>query len=192
MNIPPRPVKTLSPESIPIASEPPKKPIKTAASNAEDSKGGVKTVLSSLLSATGIWSNENDHQFRPEISSPFNPIHLTHVGYNEATGEFTGLPREWEALLAESGISKQDQKDHPQAVIDIIGFYSESQKRADDAIFSKINNPYAVELQSRAEVVTPPKKPPRSISTLNQSSSIKPPMIPPRPSFTIKGIIDWA
>jgi len=24
-----------------------------------------------------------------EISSPFNPVHLTHVGYNPDTGEFS-------------------------------------------------------------------------------------------------------
>ncbi|RKO86510.1 hypothetical protein BDK51DRAFT_46704, partial [Blyttiomyces helicus] len=37
-----------------------------------------------------------------------------------------GLPKEWQVLLAESGISKQDQQANPQAVIDIIGFYSET------------------------------------------------------------------
>ncbi|KAF9577154.1 signal transducing kinase of the PAK, partial [Lunasporangiospora selenospora] len=45
-----------------------------------------------------------------------------------------GLPKEWQQLLQESGISKQDQAAHPQAVIDIIGFYTDSQegKRRDE------------------------------------------------------------
>ncbi|KAL3897130.1 MAG: hypothetical protein SGCHY_003634 [Lobulomycetales sp.] len=59
-----------------------------------------------------------------EISSPYNPIHLTHVGYNQDSGEFTGLPAQWHSLLSQSGISKQDQQANPQAVIDIIGFLS--------------------------------------------------------------------
>ncbi|KXS12162.1 Pkinase-domain-containing protein [Gonapodya prolifera JEL478] len=63
-----------------------------------------------------------------EISNPYNPVHLTHVGFNPETGEFTGLPREWKVLLEESGISRQEQQMHPQAVLDIIGFYSESRQ----------------------------------------------------------------
>jgi len=51
---------------------------------------------------------------RPEISTPFDPVHLTHVGFNSSTGEFTGLPREWQELLQESGISKSEQEKNPQ------------------------------------------------------------------------------
>ncbi|KAH8108875.1 hypothetical protein DFH11DRAFT_1630934, partial [Phellopilus nigrolimitatus] len=36
---------------------------------------------------------------KPEISTPYDPVHLTHVGFNASTGEFTGLPREWQQLL---------------------------------------------------------------------------------------------
>ncbi|OAQ34841.1 PBD-domain-containing protein, partial [Linnemannia elongata AG-77] len=73
-----------------------------------------------------------------EISSPYNPVHLTHVGYNLDTGEFTGLPKEWQQLLQESGISKQDQAANPQAVIDIIGFYTDSQEgKQNDAVWQK-------------------------------------------------------
>ncbi|ORX66104.1 PBD-domain-containing protein [Basidiobolus meristosporus CBS 931.73] len=49
-----------------------------------------------------------------EISSPYNPRHVTHVGFNPDTGEFTGLPREWQVLLQEAGITKQEQKANPQ------------------------------------------------------------------------------
>ncbi|RKP26181.1 P21-Rho-binding domain-containing protein, partial [Syncephalis pseudoplumigaleata] len=48
------------------------------------------------------------------ISSPYNPVHLTHVGYNQETGEFIGLPKEWQVMLQNSGITEQEQKDHPQ------------------------------------------------------------------------------
>ncbi|THU87970.1 Pkinase-domain-containing protein [Dendrothele bispora CBS 962.96] len=62
---------------------------------------------------------------RPEISTPYDPVHLTHVGFNSSTGEFTGLPKEWQQLLQESGISKSEQEKNPQAVMEIVKFYQE-------------------------------------------------------------------
>jgi len=78
-----------------------------------------------------------------EISSPYNPVHLTHVGYNPDTGEFSGLPKEWIKMLQDAGISEQDQQAHPQAVIDIISFYSESnQEKMKDQYMFKFDNRY--------------------------------------------------
>ncbi|KAJ3994821.1 STE/STE20/PAKA protein kinase [Lentinula boryana] len=62
---------------------------------------------------------------RPEISTPYDPVHLTHVGFNSSTGEFTGMPKEWQQLLQESGISKLEQEKNPQAVMEIVKFYQE-------------------------------------------------------------------
>lgn len=62
------------------------------------------------------------------ISSPFDPKHVTHVGFNYDTGEFTGMPTEWQALLKVSGITKSEQVQHPQAVLDAMAFYSQSKK----------------------------------------------------------------
>ncbi|KOS13507.1 serine threonine kinase [Malassezia pachydermatis] len=63
---------------------------------------------------------------RPEISGPYDPVHLTHVGFNPETGEFTGLPKEWQLLLQRSGITKQEQEQNPQAVMDIVAFYQDT------------------------------------------------------------------
>ncbi len=65
-------------------------------------------------------------QKKIEISTPYDPVHLTHVGFNSDTGEFTGLPKEWQQLLQESGISRQDQEANPQAVMDIVAFYQDA------------------------------------------------------------------
>ncbi|KAF8578211.1 PBD-domain-containing protein [Ramaria rubella] len=62
---------------------------------------------------------------KPEISTPYDPVHLTHVGFNSSTGEFTGLPKEWQQLLQESGISRSEQEKNPQAVMEIVKFYQE-------------------------------------------------------------------
>ncbi|KAI9501679.1 kinase-like domain-containing protein, partial [Coemansia spiralis] len=75
---------------------------------------------------------------RSEISAPYNPIHLTHVGFNNETGEFTGLPREWSIMLREAGISKQDQEANPQAVVEVMRFYQENTKHHDDMVWRKM------------------------------------------------------
>jgi p21-activated kinase 1 len=62
---------------------------------------------------------------RPEISKPYGPVHLTHVNFNTSTGEFTGLPKEWQRLLQESGISRSEQEKYPEAVMEIVRFYQE-------------------------------------------------------------------
>lgn len=68
-----------------------------------------------------------------EVSAPYDPVHLTHVGFNSNTGEFTGLPREWQLRLQASGISKQEQEAHPQAVQDIVAFYQDATKHDGEA-----------------------------------------------------------
>lgn len=49
-----------------------------------------------------------------DISTPYNTVHVTHVGFDSNTGEFTGLPKEWTMLLTQSGITRQEQKENPQ------------------------------------------------------------------------------
>jgi p21-activated kinase 1 len=61
----------------------------------------------------------------PEISTPYDPIHVTHVDFDPSTREFTGLPPEWQQLLQDSGISKSDQEKNPRAVMEVVKFYQE-------------------------------------------------------------------
>uniref|UniRef100_A0A1A8GAI9 non-specific serine/threonine protein kinase n=1 Tax=Nothobranchius korthausae TaxID=1143690 RepID=A0A1A8GAI9_9TELE len=60
---------------------------------------------------------------RPEISSPSDFEHTIHVGFDAVTGEFTGMPEQWARLLQTSNISKTEQKQNPQAVLDALKFY---------------------------------------------------------------------
>lgn len=93
---------------------------------ATKSKKGMFTFMSEFL----------NNSKRPEISTPYDPVHLTHVGFNSSTGEFTGLPKEWQQLLQESGISKLEQEKNPQAVMDIVKFYQES--RGEVSVWDKM------------------------------------------------------
>ncbi|KAG0165523.1 signal transducing kinase of the PAK [Apophysomyces sp. BC1034] len=71
-----------------------------------------------------------------DIGTPYNTKHVTHVGFDPDTGEFTGLPQEWHVLLKHSGITKMEQERNPQAVIDAIEFYQGTQTR--EAVWNKI------------------------------------------------------
>ncbi|KAH9966716.1 P21-Rho-binding domain-containing protein, partial [Russula dissimulans] len=71
---------------------------------------------------------------RPEISTPYHAVHLTHVDFNPFTLAFSGMPKEWEQLLQKSGISKLDQEKNPLAVLKIVKFYQEDGDNVVDKI----------------------------------------------------------
>ena len=89
--------------------------IRSRSGTTSKAKKGVLSLVSEMFNPTK----------RPEISTPYDPVHLTHVGFNSTTGEFTGLPKEWQQLLQESGISRSEQEKNPQAVMEIVKFYQE-------------------------------------------------------------------
>ncbi|KAL1915301.1 uncharacterized protein VTP21DRAFT_6759 [Calcarisporiella thermophila] len=111
--------------------------------NDRQSKRTLKQVFSSLVgNMSDFLSKEKKTSTAFEISSPYKFIHNIHVGFNADTGEFTvwGLPKEWQLLLQASGITKQDQQTHPQAVLDIINFYTESHQRKEEEVWAKFNH----------------------------------------------------
>ncbi|KAL1959024.1 hypothetical protein VTO42DRAFT_3265 [Malbranchea cinnamomea] len=63
------------------------------------------------------------------VSNPTNFSHRVHVGFDPQTGAFVGLPPEWERLLTASAITKEDYKKNPQAVIEVLEFYSDHKMR---------------------------------------------------------------
>lgn len=71
-----------------------------------------------------------------KISTPYDPKHVYHVGVDAKTGEYTGLPNEWEKLLTSSGITMKEQQQHPQAVMDIVKFYQDvTETSGEDKVF---------------------------------------------------------
>jgi hypothetical protein len=63
------------------------------------------------------------------VSNPTNFNHSVHVGFDPQTGEFVGLPPEWSKLLNSSAITKEDYERNPQAVFEVLEFYSDITKR---------------------------------------------------------------
>ncbi|KAI5778182.1 kinase-like domain-containing protein [Geopyxis carbonaria] len=144
-------------------------------------KGGFSKFVNSVLGSPK----------RVEISGPSNPVHLTHVGFNFVTGEFTGLPKEWQRMLQESGITKKEQEQNPQAVMDIVRFYNDvSVGDVDDGVWQKIPHqhdaqpPTPAALPSSAApspmVGTPLMSPPLSpLFPRNHEASFENPRAPP-------------
>jgi hypothetical protein len=64
------------------------------------------------------------------VSNPTNFTHKVHVGFDPTSGGFTGLPDEWAKLLNASAITKEDYAKNPQAVIEVLEFYSKEAARA--------------------------------------------------------------
>ncbi|KZS89295.1 Pkinase-domain-containing protein [Sistotremastrum niveocremeum HHB9708] len=63
------------------------------------------------------------------VSNPTNFVHKIHVGFDPVSGAFTGLPEPWLRLLTSSHITPQDYQKNPQAVLEVLEFYTDHQKR---------------------------------------------------------------
>jgi len=63
------------------------------------------------------------------VSNPTNFVHKVHVGFDPVTGAFTGMPEQWSKLLTKSAITKEDYAKDPQAVLEVLEFYTDHQKR---------------------------------------------------------------
>lgn len=59
------------------------------------------------------------------VSLPINFTHKIHVGFDPASGNFTGLPDAWKSMLQHSKITNEDWKKDPVAVIEVLEFYSD-------------------------------------------------------------------
>lgn len=59
------------------------------------------------------------------VSGPTNFTHKVHVGFDQRTGQFTGLPAEWSQLLSKSKITDEDFAQNPQAVMQALEFYTQ-------------------------------------------------------------------
>ncbi|KAI9295802.1 Pkinase-domain-containing protein [Neoconidiobolus thromboides FSU 785] len=62
------------------------------------------------------------------VSKPTDFVHQIHVDFDPTSGMFSGLPSEWAKLLSNSAITKEDYSKNPQAVLDVLEFYTEQNK----------------------------------------------------------------
>ena len=62
---------------------------------------------------------------RLQATLPTGFKHLNHAEFDPATGAFKGLPEQWNQLLGQSKISKEEMKENPEVVLNVLRFYTE-------------------------------------------------------------------
>ncbi|KAK7747281.1 signal transducing kinase of the PAK [Cytospora paraplurivora] len=113
---------------------------------AKDAK--MTTVLRKKSGFSGFMTSLVGSPKKPTISAPENPVHVTHVGYDSSTGQFTGLPKEWQRLINESGIPEKDRQANPQMLVDVLTFYKETTERPhEDQNLEKFHDVRAPEMR---------------------------------------------
>ncbi|KAH9916384.1 Pkinase-domain-containing protein [Epithele typhae] len=91
-----------------------------------------KRMFFSLKSDEELYGWQDDIYSRSPlmgVSNPTNFVHKVHVGFDPNSGAFTGLPDAWSKLLTKSAITREDYAKDPQAVLDVLEFYTDHQKR---------------------------------------------------------------
>ncbi|KAK0629125.1 kinase-like domain-containing protein [Bombardia bombarda] len=143
-------------------------------------KSGFSGFMNSLVGAPK----------KPLISAPENPVHVTHVGYDSSTGQFTGLPKEWQRLINESGITEKDTREHPQILVDVLTFYKETtEKASEDQQLEKFHDARATDYRglSNAPSSAGPLSPGLIPSYSPMSPMISPPASPRFPTVNHEG-----
>ncbi|KZV72278.1 Pkinase-domain-containing protein [Peniophora sp. CONT] len=91
-----------------------------------------KRYFLSLKSDEELYGWQDDIYSRSPLSGVSNPtnfVHKVHVGFDPVSGAFTGMPEQWSKLLTKSAITREDYQRNPQAVLEVLEFYTDHQKR---------------------------------------------------------------
>lgn len=122
-------------------------------------------------------------------AKPTDFVHQVHVGFDAVSGAFTGLPEQWTRLLTSSAITKEDYAKNPQAVLDVLEFYTESQKRERDEFAAAAAMPAASTFSSTPKPSASPQ--PSSATRFaagtglaGQRSNPSPSLLPPTPPMS--------
>ncbi|KAI9501292.1 kinase-like domain-containing protein [Coemansia spiralis] len=73
------------------------------------------------------------------VSPPSNFHHQVHVDFDPVSGMFIGLPDKWAKLLQSSNITQQDYAQNPQAVLDVLEFYTKNTAEGQAAVNASAN-----------------------------------------------------
>ena len=92
--------------------------------NKSSLNGGNGNVT--IINGSGNLSNSSS------VSKPSNFTHKVHIGFDPETGNFVGMPLNWEKLLKHSRITGEDWNQDSRAVMQVLKFYQD---------YSGSNNP---------------------------------------------------
>ncbi|KAK8034587.1 STE/STE20/PAKA protein kinase [Apiospora rasikravindrae] len=153
----------------------------------DETKEPKPGVLRKKSGFSGLMSTLVGSPKKPVISAPENPVHVTHVGYDSSSGQFTGLPKEWQRLINESGIPENAQRENPQMIANLVTFYKETSERPhEDQVLEKFHDVRAPELR-RSGGMSPGIY---ATNTAGMSPLISPPASPRFPVVTNEGTFE--
>ncbi|KAK8111388.1 Pkinase-domain-containing protein [Apiospora kogelbergensis] len=154
----------------------------------DETKEPKPGVLRKKSGFSGLMSTLVGSPKKPVISAPENPVHVTHVGYDSSTGQFTGLPKEWQRLINESGIPENAQRENPQMIANLVTFYKETTERPhEDQVLEKFHDVRAPELRRSGGMSSPGIY---ATNTAGMSPLISPPASPRFPVVTNEGTFE--
>ncbi|PVU98593.1 hypothetical protein BB559_001422 [Furculomyces boomerangus] len=110
-----------------------------------------------------------------DVSSPTNFHHRVHVDFDPNSGMFIGLPDQWSKLLQTSNITQQDYAQNPQAVLDVLEFYT---KNAGENQSSYGNNISMLAGPSSSGQITDSRSNYDSQKSFNENKPLPPPQRP--------------
>lgn len=149
----------------------------------EDKKNGSGSTEKPEKKSKWWKGSKGQEQKRPEISTPVDFEHTVHVGFDLDTGEFTGMPEAWARLLQNSGITPAEKKKNPQAVVDVLKFYTNQPHGSEPEAKFMTTQKYSQ--HSRPQLTQETYKPLEPVRTAPQPPD-QPPIVPPRPEATKK------
>jgi len=114
------------------------------------------------------------------VSRPTGFAHRVHVGFDPVTGGFIGLPVEWERLLKGSALTQDDVKKNPQAVMEVLQFYTDklAVRAEDPKMYSSLTPTPSIDANKDKQLgynagngVAPPRPAPPASAYSNGSRS---------------------
>ncbi|KAL8825268.1 MAG: hypothetical protein Q9191_004516 [Dirinaria sp. TL-2023a] len=132
-------------------------------------KGGFSTFVNSVLGSPR----------NVKISAPENPVHVTHVGFDNETGQFT-------RMLQASGITPKEQQQNPETMVNIMTLYKGmAEGRGDEEVWHKFDGARAEEPSSSGLSLLMPTN--STLQSQSTATSMASPPVSPRFPKTHEG-----
>lgn len=119
---------------------PPPPPVRLASNRPTHAVVKSNLSLDKPLPKEPSKSSKKSKSYDLVVSPPSNFEHTLHVGFDSVTGEFTGMPDSWLRLLQGSSISKNEQKQNPQAVLNVLKWFDSPIAAQNEAKFMTIDD----------------------------------------------------
>ncbi|KIR35359.1 STE/STE20/PAKA protein kinase [Cryptococcus deuterogattii MMRL2647] len=112
----------------------------------------------------------------PVISKPYDPVHVTHVGFDFQTGKYTGMPPKWQQVLDDNGITQDEQERNPNGVMAVVQYLKHQDEGEDEEeeVWAKMKNAQAPALPIPSAMSSQPTTPGGAGSMASREMSREP------------------